>query len=351
MPFKSFLTEYVTLVKKDGRRFENLPAAVQSDVITTNDAQLPIEDGDLFERQLPSGITERFRILDAGFYPKFHGIDAHYQSKVRKEKPLPAATSSNQFPKLPKPALTLEILENLLDEVRRQGWPVFKDDYGRFVIETSANTQTTLEIVDGTCSIHFKNTLGPAAAGIAVETRDQLKEALRTITAPEPKSRRVLLTVLFTDIVDSTRKAAEMGDGPWRELLGKHDALIRNRLTEFSGREIDTAGDGFFATFDAPSLGVRAACAITTDVRRLGLQVRAGLHTGEVEMGGPKPIGLHVDIGARIGKLATGGEVWVSSRIKDLVEGPDFRFTDLDVRTLDGVPGAWHLFVVDHAEE
>jgi class 3 adenylate cyclase len=259
--------------------------------------------------------------------------------------------SSEPFPKLPKPALTKEILTNLLDDARRKGLPVFIDDYGRFVIETSTSTQATLEIVDGRCSVHFKNTLGPNKSRIAVETPDQLKEALERITRPEPKPGRALVTVLFTDIVDSTRRAAEMGDGPWRELLAKHDALIRKRLTEFSGREIDTAGDGFFATFDAPSLGVLAACAITTDIRSLGLEVRAGLHTGEVETDGMTPTGINVHIGARVKELAAGGEVLVSKTVKELVTGSGIRFTDRGAHALKGVPEESHLFAVDQGSD
>jgi adenylate/guanylate cyclase family protein/TAP-like protein len=135
---------------------------------------------------------------------------------------------------------------------------------------------------------------------------DEIEEFL-TGVRHGPELDRVLATVLFTDIVDSTRKAAELGDRGWRGLLDAHHALVRERLVHFRGRQIDTAGDGFLAAFDGPARGVRAACAIAQDIRRLGLEVRAGLHTGECEVSGAKLTGIAVHIGARIAALARGG--------------------------------------------
>jgi len=157
----------------------------------------------------------------------------------------------------------------------------------------------------------------------------------------------VLATVLFTDIVDSTRKAAELGDRRWRSLLEAHHALVRARLAHFRGREIDTAGDGFLAAFDGPARGVRAACAIAEDIRRLGVEVRAGLHTGECEVSGTKLTGIAVHIGARIAALAMGGEVLVSNTVKDLVAGSGLKFADRGTHTLKGLPGESHLFAVE----
>src|SRR5262245_36804277 len=149
---------------------------------------------------------------------------------------------------------------------------------------------------------------------------DEIEEFLTGVRrGPEPD--RVLATVLFTDIVDSTRKALELGDRRWRELLDAHNALVRERLVHFRGREIDTAGDGFLAAFDGPARGVRAACAIAEGVQRLGLEVRAGLHTGECEVAGSKLTGIAVHIGARIAGIAKSGEVLVSNTVKDLVAG------------------------------
>jgi class 3 adenylate cyclase len=175
---------------------------------------------------------------------------------------------------------------------------------------------------------------------------DEIEEFL-TGVRHGPELDRVLATVLFTDIVDSTRKAAELGDRGWRSLLDAHHALVRERLVHFRGREIDTAGDGFLAAFDGPARGVRAACAIAQDIRRLGVEVRAGLHTGECEVSGAKLTGIAVHIGARIAALARGGEVLVSNTVKDLVAGSGLRFADRGVHSLKGVPGESHLFAVD----
>jgi class 3 adenylate cyclase len=161
-----------------------------------------------------------------------------------------------------------------------------------------------------------------------------------------PELDRVLATVLFTDIVDSTRRAAELGDRRWRDLLDAHHSVVRERLVRFRGREIDTAGDGFLATFDGPARGVRAACAIADDVRRLGLEVRAGLHTGEMEVTGTKLTGIAVHIGARIAALANGGEVLVSNTVRDLVAGSGLRFEDRGLHSLKGLPGEFQLFAV-----
>ena len=175
---------------------------------------------------------------------------------------------------------------------------------------------------------------------------DEIEEFL-TGVRHGPELDRVLATVLFTDIVDSTRKAAELGDRRWRELLDAHHALVRERLAHFRGREIDTAGDGFLAAFDGPARGVRTACVIADDVRRLGLEVRAGLHTGECEVSGTKLTGIAVHIGARIAALARGGEILVSNTVRDLVAGSGLKFADRGLHTLKGVPGEAHLFAVD----
>ena len=158
---------------------------------------------------------------------------------------------------------------------------------------------------------------------------------------------RVLATVLFTDIVDSTAKAAELGDARWRELLGEHHSLIRRQLTRFRGTELDTAGDGFFASFDGPARAIHCASAITDGVRELGLEVRAGLHTGECEKLDGKVGGIAVHIGARVARAAGPGEVLVSSTVKDLVAGSGIGFNERGTVELKGVPGEWQLFAVE----
>jgi class 3 adenylate cyclase/alpha-beta hydrolase superfamily lysophospholipase len=166
---------------------------------------------------------------------------------------------------------------------------------------------------------------------------------LRSGTEPE----RVLATVLFTDIVGSTELAARLGDTAWRELLERHHAIVRRELARFHGRELDTAGDGFFASFDGPARAVQAAGALRDPLRGIGIEIRAGLHTGEFEVGDGKIVGIGVSIGARISSLASAGEVLVSSTVKDLVAGSGLRFEDRGEHQLKGVPDAWHLFALE----
>ena len=165
----------------------------------------------------------------------------------------------------------------------------------------------------------------------------------------EEEPSTVLATVLFTDIVGSTATAARLGDRGWRELLERHHDVVRRQLGRFRGREVDTAGDGFFATFDGPARAIRCACAVTEAVGELGLDIRAGLHTGECELLGEKVAGIAVSIGARVAALAGPGEVFVSSTVKDLVAGSGIQFADRGFAELKGVPGEWRLFAVDRA--
>ena len=157
---------------------------------------------------------------------------------------------------------------------------------------------------------------------------------------------RILATVLFTDIVGSTAKAVELGDARWRQLLGEHHTLVRRQLARHRGVEVDTAGDGFFATFDGPARAIHCAAAISHDVRQLGLEIRAGLHTGECEMHDGGVGGIAVHIGARVAAEAGPGEVLVSSTVRDLVAGSEIEFDDRGVADLKGVPGEWRLFAV-----
>lgn len=155
---------------------------------------------------------------------------------------------------------------------------------------------------------------------------------------------RALATVLFTDLVGSTEKAAELGDRRWRDLLEQHHVAVRRELERYDGRELDTAGDGFFATFDGPARAIRCACAIVDAVSQLGLRVRAGLHTGEVELLDGKVTGIAVSIGARVAGQAGAGEVLVSGTVRDLVAGSGLAFEDRGTALLKGVPDQWRLF-------
>lgn len=175
---------------------------------------------------------------------------------------------------------------------------------------------------------------------------DEIAEFL-TGARPIAELDRVLATILFTDIVGSTEKAAALGDRRWRDLLESHHAAMRRSLARFRGREIDTAGDGFLASFDGPARAVQCASAAAAEVRPLGIEVRAGLHTGECEVMGQKLGGIAVHIGARIASLAAPGEVLVSSTVKDLVAGSGLRFADRGFQALKGVPGEWRLYALE----
>ncbi len=157
---------------------------------------------------------------------------------------------------------------------------------------------------------------------------------------------RVLATVLFTDIVDSTRRAAQIGDRDWHALLDAHDAVVRSQLARFRGREVNTSGDGFLAMFDGPQRAIRCAMAIRDAVQALGIEVRAGLHTGECEIRGDDIGGIAVHIGARVSALAGPNDVLVSSTLRDLVIGSGLEFVGRGAHELKGVPGDWHLFAI-----
>jgi class 3 adenylate cyclase len=157
---------------------------------------------------------------------------------------------------------------------------------------------------------------------------------------------RVLATVLFTDIAGSTVRAAELGDRRWSELVEAHHARVRALISRYGGREVDTAGDGFLATFDGPTRAIRCAEEITAAVQTIGLEVRAGVHTGEIVLAGDDVRGIAVHVGARIAAMARAGEVLVSSTVRDLVAGSGLRFDDRGLHSLKGVPGEWQLLAV-----
>jgi class 3 adenylate cyclase len=172
---------------------------------------------------------------------------------------------------------------------------------------------------------------------------DEVEEFL-TGTRPSAATDRVLATVLFTDIVSSTEHAARLGDRAWRELLESHHALVRKEFARFRGREIKTMGDAFIATFDGPARAVRCACTLRDAVSQLGIQIRAGVHTGEIELHGDDIGGIAVHIAARVIAAAQPGEVLVSSTVKDLSAGSGITFVDRGVHALKGVPDEWRLF-------
>jgi class 3 adenylate cyclase/pimeloyl-ACP methyl ester carboxylesterase len=178
--------------------------------------------------------------------------------------------------------------------------------------------------------------------------RDSFQEIAEFLTGQQAEvaDDRVLATVLFTDIVDSTRRAVEIGDRDWHALLDAHDAIVRSQLARFRGREVNTSGDGFLAMFDGPQRAIRCGMAIRDAVQALGIEVRAGLHTGECEIRGDDIGGIAVHIGARVSGLAGPNEVLVSSTLRDLVIGSGIEFEERGIHELKGVPGEWRLFAV-----
>jgi class 3 adenylate cyclase len=186
----------------------------------------------------------------------------------------------------------------------------------------------------------------PGADNLNVEVLPHLRELLASVRDEQAEFDRVLATVLFTDIVGSTELATRLGDRKWRELVSEHNSKCRALIGRFRGREVDNAGDGFFATFDGPARAVRCAQAIGAAVHPLGLQIRAGLHTGEVEAMGDKVGGIAVHIGARIASRAAADEVLVSSTVKELVAGSGITFYDLGEHDLKGVSDPVRIYRV-----
>jgi class 3 adenylate cyclase len=204
------------------------------------------------------------------------------------------------------------------------------------------------DIADRISGAKYVEVPGRNAAHCVEPWRDSFQEIAEFITGEQADvaDDRVLATVLFTDIVDSTRRAAEMGDRDWHSMLDAHDAVVRSQLARFRGREVNTSGDGFLATFDGPQRAIRCAMAVRDAVQALGIQVRAGLHTGECEVRGDDIGGIAVHIGARVSALAGRNDVLVSSTLRDLVIGSGIEFDDRGAHRLKGVPGEWHLFAV-----
>jgi class 3 adenylate cyclase len=210
---------------------------------------------------------------------------------------------------------------------------------GRLIVDRIAAAQ--LKKVGAHDSLNWHHWYGRSGRVL-----DEVQTFLGEIREEEAQSDRVLATVLFTDIVDSTTRGADLGDHGWREVREAHDRAVRAQLARHRGREVKTMGDGFLATFDGPGRAVRAASGIVTAVRPLGIEVRAGLHTGEIELDGDDVAGLAVAIGARVGAKAGPSEVLVSQTVKDLVAGSGLTFEDAGEHDLKGVPDRWRLYRV-----
>jgi len=214
--------------------------------------------------------------------------------------------------------------------------------------ETTDETSYVTERIRGARRVEVKGLhdwfswADPEQNAVLLQETHEFLDNLSTPTPPD----RVLATVLFTDIVGSTARAAELGDTAWRELLARHHTVVRGELVRFRGDELDTAGDGFFAAFDGPGRAIECARAIRDALRALDIEIRAGLHTGECERVDGKLGGIAVPTGARIASLAEPGEVLVSSTVRDLVAGSEIEFEERGTHELKGIPGEWRLFAV-----
>jgi class 3 adenylate cyclase len=205
----------------------------------------------------------------------------------------------------------------------------------------------TAELIPGARYIELAGRDHLPGAGNPEAIAGHVEEFVTGTRRDRARSDRILATVLFTDIVESTRRVAELGDSAWRELRERHDELVRTHLDRFGGREVKQTGDGFLASFDGPARAIRCADSIADEVRELGIEIRAGLHTGECELIGDNDLGgVAVHVAARVGDLAQPGEVLVSGTVKDLIMGSDIELADRGTHTLKGVPGEWRLFSV-----
>jgi class 3 adenylate cyclase len=196
-----------------------------------------------------------------------------------------------------------------------------------------------------------KHIVMPGTAPIVMSERpeayvDEIERFVQAVQAEEEELESELATVLFTDIIESTARQAELGDRRWASLVEEHHRAVRACLARYRGRELDVAGDGFFAAFDGPARGIRCALAVVERVRKLGIDVRAGLHTGECRTIDGKPAGIAVSIGARVSALAGPSEVLVSQTVKDLIAGSGLELADRGEHRLKGVPGSWRVYAV-----
>jgi class 3 adenylate cyclase/pimeloyl-ACP methyl ester carboxylesterase len=208
--------------------------------------------------------------------------------------------------------------------------------HGRYLADHIAGAK--LVELDGQDYLPYAGDIDPVV--------DEIEEFLTGARAA-PRTDRILATILFTDIVDSTKRAAASGDRRWHELLDNHDRMTVRQIQRFGGRQVKTTGDGALATFDGPARAIQCGLAIVDGARQLGIDVRIGLHTGEVERRGDDIAGIAVHIASRVQSHAEAGEVWVSRTVTDLVAGSSLRFSDRGEHALKGVPGTWQLFVVD----
>ena len=222
-------------------------------------------------------------------------------------------------------------------EEHARGWTLYHRDVDDYIMPVS-DWGTVFS------ASMFRRRLDPDYLSHSAEYLDDYRNALQAMGKTVPAAERILSTVLFTDIVDSTNRAAALGDAEWRTLLERHNVIVGDRLAHFSGTEVKNTGDGVMATFDSPARAIQCAVSIAEHVRELGLEIHAGIHSGEIEVLGDDIGGLAVHIGARIAGVAGPSEVLVSRTVRDAVIGSNIAFTDRGIHQLKGVPGEWELF-------
>jgi len=250
------------------------------------------------------------------------------------------------------PASALEFQEiwyatdvrSVLGSIQTPTLVIGSDELTGFAGDVQGQTAYLTAHIPGARQLTMHNRDFPGFGGDPAEFVDAIADFVDEHRARQAEFDRVLATVLFTDIVGSTERAAALGDRPWKELLDRHHQVVRAMLGRYRGVEVSTAGDGFFATFDGPARAVRCAQEIASAVRSLGIETRAGVHTGEIEYMGDNVGGMAVHIGARVGALAGPSEVLVSSTVHDLVVGSGLELKDHGVQKLKGVPGEWRLY-------
>jgi class 3 adenylate cyclase len=315
-----------------------------SALVLLNTAARFIEADDYPIGASPEGLDQFAELVAAGWgTPEFLALanpSADWEfldltSQVLRASATPrtaAAQYSNVLRNDVREALPLVQVPTLVLHVKEQ--PTFPVELGRYLAE-HIDGATLVELPGGDLSFTADNHV----------VVDEVAEFL-TGERPVIEVERILATVLFTDIVGSTEHATTLGDRRWRSLIDSHDRAVREQLRRFRGREINTTGDGFVASFDGPARAIRCAQAIIEAASKLGVELRAGLHTGECEVRGDDVSGLAVHIAARVGALAAPGEVLVSTTVKDLVVGSGVEFAERGEHQLKGVPGTWKLFAV-----
>jgi class 3 adenylate cyclase len=309
------MNSYARLARADDYR-PGLPPALQQRAI---EGLRNFGDGSLIRVLAPS-IADTPGVLD--WWAKTERLAGSPGRAIVKQRAILALDIRDVLPRISAPTLLLHSRDHLLYRPAHSQWLAEHIAGARYVELPGAD--------------HWP---------LGDELYAEIEEFV-TGVRPEPEVDRVLATLLFTDLVGSTEKAVALGDHKWRNLLDAHDRIQREQVAAHRGRIIDWAGDGVLSAFDAPARAIRCAVAVRNALRPLGLEIRAGVHTGEVEIDGDRFRGITVHVGARVGAAAGAGQILVSSTVRDLAAGSGFRFEDRGMSTLKGIEAPWHLFAV-----